>query len=89
MAEYIEREEAKEAVKFVPWCDWKAVGNCLDELPAVDVVPVKHGRWVNMTIAIVDTVGSCTNCGKEAVWRSRNKPYSICPHCGAKMDLEG
>ena len=40
MDEYIEREEAKEAVKFVPWCDWKAVGNCLDELHAADVVPV-------------------------------------------------
>lgn len=60
----------------------------LDKQPAVDVEVVKHGRWVNMTMAIVDTVGSCTNCGKEAVWRSRNKPYSICPNCGAKMDLE-
>lgn len=40
MAEYIEREAAKEAVKYIPWCDWKAVGDCLDELPTADAVPV-------------------------------------------------
>lgn len=39
MAEYIEREAAKRAVKHIPWCDWKAVGDCLDSIPAaVEVV---------------------------------------------------
>ena len=49
---------------------------------------VKHGRWENITIAVVDTTGYCSVCGEQAVWRSRNKPYTVCPNCGAKMDGE-
>lgn len=53
MADLINREEAKEAVKYVPWCDWKAVGDSLDSLPAVDAVEVvrcedcnvPHNKW--------------------------------------------
>ena len=33
----ISRETAKEAVKYVPWCDWEAVGRALDELPAIAI----------------------------------------------------
>lgn len=36
----ISRQAAKEAVKYIPWCDWKAVGDCLDKLPASDAVEV-------------------------------------------------
>ena len=49
---------------------------------------VKHGRWEILGIAIIDTVGRCTNCEGEAVWRTRQNPYAICPNCGAKMDGE-
>lgn len=38
--QYIEREEAKETVKYIPYCDWKTVGDWLDEIPAADVVEV-------------------------------------------------
>lgn len=48
--------------------------------------PVRHGRWVNIIAGVIDSTGNCTNCGEEAVWRTRNKPYTICPNCGAKMD---
>ena len=51
-----------------------------------DVAPVRHGRWVNVVRAIVDTTADCSECRCEAVWRTRNKPYIICPNCGAKMD---
>ena len=40
----ISRQAAKEAVKYIPWCDWKAVGDCLDELPASDAVKVVRCR---------------------------------------------
>lgn len=56
------------------------------EAHTIDAEPVRHGRWVNMLIAKIDTTGDCTNCGQEAVWRTRNKPYAVCPNCGAKMD---
>lgn len=57
-------------------------------IPAADVAPVVHARWVK------DEEGewSCTNCretvaicdsGRERTYR---KPY--CPNCGAKMDGE-
>lgn len=42
MAEYIEREAAKRAVKHIPWCNYSAVGDCLDQLPAADVEVVVH-----------------------------------------------
>ena len=95
MAEYIEREQVRDELLSWAVCInhpehlLKEDALCVvDTIPAADVTPVKHGQWVNMTKAIVDTVGSCTNCGEEAVWRSRNKPYPLCPNCGAKMDLE-
>lgn len=54
-----------------------------------DVAPVVHGEWVNVVHALVDTTGYCTKCGKQAVWRTKtNKPYIICPNCGAKMQKE-
>ena len=55
-------------------------------LPATDVVPVVHGYWVNMVHAVVDTTANCSECRCEAIWRTRNNPYIICPNCGARMD---
>lgn len=54
--------------------------------PTIEAEPVRHGRWVNVIAAVIDSTGNCTNCGEEAVWRTRKKPYTICPNCGAKMD---
>ena len=66
----------------------KAVFDLNDVLKRREVEPVRHGRWENILIAKIDTTGDCTNCGQEAVWRTRNKPYAVCPNCGAKMDGE-
>lgn len=87
MAEYIEREAAKEAVKYLPWCDWKAVGDCLDELPAADVEVVKHGRWIMKETMVRSPYAKnayCSECLKETSYH-----HNYCPNCGAKMDLEG
>ena len=89
MAEYIEREavlaEADYDGNYMLVVPAKKVRN----IPSADVAPVVHGRWENMTIAIVDTTGYCGVCRKQAVWRSRNKPYAICPYCGARMEGDG
>lgn len=85
----ISREAAKEAVKYIPWCDWSAVGRTLDELPAVDAAPVVHGLWIpnirEDTRAyppyIYQNGFKCSLCGR--VERSNKEPYC---HCGAKMD---
>ena len=63
--------------------------DCIRYMDAADVAQVRHGRWVHICKAIVDTTGDCSACYKEAVWRTRNNPYGICPNCGAIMDLEG
>lgn len=51
----------------------------------VDAREVVDAYWVNVIHAVVDTTGYCTNCNKKAVWRTRDKTYDICPHCGATM----
>ena len=61
----------------------------IGKTPAADVAPVRHEKWLHIHQAVVDTTGDCSACDTEAVWRTRNKPYGICPNCGAKMDLEG
>jgi len=63
----------------------------IKNIPAADVVEVKHGRWVDkQTGAYGQWQSWCSVCGKHSgiggVESSRHKPY--CPKCGAKMDGE-
>lgn len=57
----------------------------IDQLPAADVAPVKHGRWEykyrSGTVPKTGVVSSCCD-----LWNKRSTDY--CPWCGAKMDLE-
>ena len=50
--------------------------NAIAEMPAADVQPVKHGRWVAQLNGHV----VCTFCGKEQKFSS-----DFCKHCGADM----
>jgi len=84
MADYIEREALYEKAYWHgetpdvenPYSEGvEAVDvSDIDNIPAADVAPVVHGRWVDVT---------CTNCGQVDF----SKP-NYCPNCGAKMDLE-
>lgn len=76
MAEYIEREKAKKAVKYIPWCDWVAVGNCLDDIPAADVEFVNHGWWIDRGEWV-----DCSECGTVG-----SPQWKRCPVCEARMD---
>lgn len=56
----------------------------LDSIPAVDVVPVRHGRWIN---------GHCTRCGEDVasrldIWTNIQR-FLYCPFCGVRMDGDG
>ena len=86
MAEYINRERARfEAKRYFKNMD--EIQEYLDMLfcmlPAADVAPVRHGRWM-----CVDTDTEqfflCNICKKKEYWES-----NYCPNCGCKMDLEG
>lgn len=60
-----------------------------DAIPAADVAPVRHGRWIVSRIDYswlgteYPTHCKCDQCGREI-------PYLVmddyCPRCGARMD---
>jgi len=91
MAEYIEREAI--AKLFDSECRGECVvcphddrGDCtlMNQIPAADVQPVKHGKW------IADGDGyhwtyNCSICG----WKDGypfNERHNFCPNCGARME---
>lgn len=52
-------------------------------IPAADVAPVVHGRWVSFLDGdhiMPERYYRCSRCGRV---ESRRQPYC---HCGAKMD---
>ena len=92
MAEYIRREDAVKIAERYGLANGSVLGrhsgladciaNEILNLPAADVVPVVHGRWVN---------GKYSNCGVDiptddlydVIWGSE---CHFCYSCGAKMD---
>lgn len=96
MAEYIDREAAVKAFKnfdagradsppftlLTP----EEFAEYLYELPAADVAPVVHGRFVHDGPRFVGGVDwwHCSNCGGLA--SGAETRFDYCPHCGAIMD---
>lgn len=76
MAEYIEREAAEDAVGEAHLKGLNPLWE-LRDVPAADVVPVVHGRWIHHD----DGVLTCSECGNA---ESIDSYY--CGYCGAKMD---
>ena len=85
MDEYIEREALRDTLYDADAITMSGV-KILNQFPAADVAPVRHGRWEKQS-----GLYSCSECGKTC-------PYDVqaaviaywacnyCPHCGAKMD---
>ena len=65
--------------------------NAIDEMPAADVAPVRHGYWVEQeNWATDDYYYTCSACGEDYNTIYGTPPdYNFCPHCGAKMDGDG
>ena len=83
--EYIERKraivDACNSLELYP-SEYAELENALNRIPAADVAPVVHGRWVN-THSDSEFV-QCSLC-KYPVYAAWNVT-SYCPNCGAKMD---
>ena len=65
-----------------------AAMNAVDEMPAADVAPVRHGRWIE---ECEESLYSCSACGTEWITiegTPKENGMDFCPHCGAKMDLK-
>ena len=91
MAEYIEKQSALDAILREPpdahYPSWYMAK--IKMLPAADVVPVVHGRWIRLQHS--GTI-VCGNCGRN-IRKNRGNDYAdfepYCPNCGCRMDLEG
>ena len=87
--EYIRRAKALEITTRT--CgDYAAAFAEIRKLPAADVAPVVHGKWVHSrydrSSGQFDVV-KCSRCGIEAyamAYHVRDGNY--CPRCGARMD---
>ena len=99
MDEYIEREglinnrpEGKNPKQFGKeeynkgWNDCRSAFYALiDDMPAADVAPVRHGRWLKGSYVCGETEWKCSSC-KETEWRTSSARLKYCPFCGAKME---
>ena len=84
---YIERESAiksllNDAPEQVGYSREDAA-DCIRFMDAVDVAPVRHGRWINHTMIDGHIHAECSECHKVRIIDN------FCPNCGAKMDLKG
>lgn len=67
--------------------DMEMLKKRIEQIPAADVAPVVHGKWLKAPYKYL--VGTCSVCGCEPLMPSfRATPYNYCPNCGAKMDEE-
>ena len=105
MAEYISREAAKERFKCIAIVGTDYIMERLDDVPAADVVEVRHGRWEWYVEPRYDLYSCdenfgyrCSEChvfaGEYGVDDDiyEEPPTHIlyyCPNCGAKMDGKG
>lgn len=80
MAEYVEREAVIDLItrryENPEICTYE-----ITKLPAADVAPVVHGRWVEYQIP---PIICCSNCDWATCIEEKN--FQHCPNCGAKMD---
>ena len=103
MAEYIDKAAAIESLGERPLCwtgedyelgqreQWDSDVRAVESVPAVDVVPVRHGKWerhFSRPNVYADLYWHCSACGgkKADSWADK---YKFCPDCGADMRKDG
>lgn len=92
MADYMERETAIKAIEKADCaviaddaesCKTDYLREIIKSVPAADVAPVVHGRWISFLDGdhiMPERYYRCSRCGRV---ESRRQPYC---HCGTKMD---
>lgn len=89
--EYVSRKSVEDAVRD-HWCDSSRTMEAITHIPAADMAPVVHGKWIGYDASYWRYSHSgaypvnrrrfkCSVCGRTA---PKKEPYC---HCGARMDL--
>ena len=78
MVDYIPRSEAINELRHRCYPCGEGI-EAINAIPAADVVPVVHGRWVFGGDGCV----ICSRCNEE---ESNDNHRNYCPNCGAKMN---
>lgn len=93
MKEYIERAATIEAIRKYQYP--YGVEFLLANIPAADVVEVRHGRWIEDERTYPGPGlknNLCSVCGEIAgSWKEGLEPgrkWAYCPNCGAQMGKE-
>lgn len=83
MKEYIDRDAARDLMERALEDDWEIqyANDRLRDIPAADVVEVRHGRWIDS-----EEDGHLSICGVCNYPVDRFYKTKYCPNCGAKMD---
>lgn len=92
MVEYIRKDTLTKVymMKGKDKLRLSTVINELEMLPAADVAPMRHGRWVEFPRA---HYFKCSECKHTVPYRKASlvngfREYNFCPACGCKMILE-
>lgn len=93
MSDYIERDAVlrhykdvdKSLVDSLSHAILKALTVYVEDLPAADVAPVKHGTWEKTPTYGVLMCSACRDCYIDENFLD-GKKWNFCPECGAKMD---
>lgn len=99
MDDYISREAADKALTIAAAADkdknrriWAKAICVLHDLPATDVEPVRHGRWISWEEAdnCVPSASrhECSIChdAAQVLVNGLELLSAYCPNCGTKMD---
>ena len=89
MDDYIKKEDIEQKIQdglnnLVLGHDAIEVLGMIYVMPAADVAPVRHGRWLGSKHKIFSNTYDyvCSKCGCDYALAK----YNYCPNCGAKMD---
>lgn len=88
MDEYIKRDTVINHLDACMDTIWKpeivALKCFVEGIPAADVAPVRHGRWIKDGDFLICLVCETEINKKNSLGSYNSKNY--CPNCGAKMD---
>lgn len=83
---------------FDTYADYSCAFDMIDEAPTIDVMPVRHGKWIKGTKEMLREYGYyersdikfCSECKHEAYWDTDygQQLFDYCPYCGERMDAE-